>query len=317
MPLHPQVRDLLKQIADSGARPYHQVSVDEARRTFATRALLPPSQVAVAKVENRNIPGPGGEISVRIYTPPGSGPFPLLVYFHGGGWVVGNLDSHDSVCRELCGRAELVVVSVDYRLAPEHRFPAAVDDCIAATRWAANHAASLDADPTRVVVGGDSAGGNLAAAVALQLRDDGGPPLAAQLLVYPAVRMDGTVTPSMIENAVGYGLQRADMDWFCAHYLPSPDAGRNFLASPLLATSLANLPPALVQTCEFDPLRDEGEAYAHALRAAGVDVTATRFEGSIHAAWGLFTVLEPGRRMIDQAVDWLRARLRSRPAPAR
>jgi acetyl esterase len=312
MPLHPQVRDLLKQIADSGAKPYHQCSVDEARRAFAARALLPPSTVEVAKVENRGIGGPAGnEIGLRIFTPKGRGPFPLLVYFHGGGWVVGDVNTHDSVCREVCGRAGIVVVSVDYRLAPEHRFPAAIDDCIAATRWVAAHAASLDADAARVVVGGDSAGGNLAAAVALKLRDDGGPALAGQLLVYPAVRMDGTVTPSMVENAVGFGLQRADMDWFCGHYLPSPEAGRDPLASPLLASSLANLPPALVQTCEFDPLRDEGEEYARALRAAGVDVAATRYDGSIHAAWGLFTVLEPGRRMVDEAVAWLRQRLRT------
>jgi acetyl esterase len=312
MPLHPQVQALLKQIADSGAKPYHQVSVDEARRAFATRAMLPPSAVAVAKVEDRFIAGPdGNRIGLRIYTPLGTGPFALLVYFHGGGWVVGNLDSHDSVARELCGRANLVVVSVDYRLAPEHRFPAAVDDCLAATRWAAEHAASLDADAARLAVGGDSAGGNLAAAVALQLRDEGAPAIAAQLLVYPAVRMDGTVTPSMIDNAVGFGLQRADMDWFCAHYLPSPQAGLDWRASPMLAPSLSNLPPALVQTCEFDPLRDEGEAYAQALRAAGVDVVATRYDGSIHAAWGLFTVLEPGRRMVDEAVGWLRERLRT------
>ena len=312
MPLHPQVQALLKQIADSGAKPYHQVSVDEARRAFATRAMLPPSTVAVAKVEDRFIAGvDGNRIGLRIYTPPGTGPFALLVYFHGGGWVVGNLDSHDSVCRELCGRANLVVVSVDYRLAPEHRFPAAVDDCLAATRWAAEHAASLDADASRLAVGGDSAGGNLAAAVALQLRDEGAPAIAAQLLVYPAVRMDGTVTPSMIDNAVGFGLQRADMDWFCAHYLPSPQAGQDWRASPMLAPSLSNLPPALVQTCEFDPLRDEGEEYARALRAAGVDVVATRYDGSIHAAWGLFTVLEPGRRMVDEAVGWLRERLRT------
>ena len=310
MPLHPQVRDLLKQIADSGAKPYHQVSVEEARRAFAARALLPPSQAIVATVEDRSIAGDdGNDIDVRIYTPPGTPPFPLLVYFHGGGWVVGNLDTHDHVCRELCGRAQVVVVSVDYRLAPEHRFPAAVHDSLAATRWAATHARALGADPSRVAVGGDSAGANLAAVVALQLRDDGGPPLAAQLLVYPAVRMDGTVTPSMTENGVGYGLQRADMEWFSAHYLPSSEAGRDPRASPLLAPSLANLPPALVQTCEFDPLRDEGEDYARALRAAGVDVTVTRYDGSIHAAWNLFTVLEPGRRMIDQAVAWLRERL--------
>jgi acetyl esterase len=311
MPLHPQVRDLLSQIAASGAKPYHQLSVEEARRAFAARALLPPSTAAVAKIEDRAIPGPDrNDVGVRLYTPPGTGPFPLLVYFHGGGWVVGTLDTHDSVCRELCGGASLVVMSVDYRLAPEHRFPAAVHDGLAATRWAAANAASLDADPGRVAVGGDSAGGNLAAAIALHCRDAGGPRLAAQLLVYPAVRMDGAVTPSMIDNGVGYGLQRADMEWFCAHYLPSPEAGRDPLASPLLAASLANLPPALVQTCEFDPLRDEGEDYARALRAAGVDVTLTRYEGSIHAAWGLFTVLEPGRRMIDEAVGWLRRRLR-------
>ena len=312
MPLHPQVRALLQQIADSGAKPYHQVSVEEARRAFLTRAKLPPSDAIVGKVEDRTIPGTDGHaIPLRIYTPPGVGPFALLVYFHGGGWVVGNVDTHDAVCRELCGRANLVVVSVDYRLAPEHRFPAAAQDSIDATRWAATNAASLGADPARMAVGGDSAGGNLAAAVALHLRDDGGPALAAQLLVYPAVRLDGAVTPSMVDNATGFGLQRADMEWFCGHYLGSTEAGSHPLASPALARTLANLPPALVQTCEFDPLRDEGEDYAKAMRAAGVDVTHTRYDGSIHSAWSLFTVLEPGRRMVDEAVGWIRERLRS------
>lgn len=312
MPLHPQVRALLQQIADSGAKPYHQSNYEEARRAFLMRTQLPPSKAIVAKVEDRTIPGTDGNaIPVRIYTPPGAGPFALLVYFHGGGWVVGNCDTHDAVCRELCGRAHLVVLSVDYRLAPEHRFPAAVHDSLDATRWAATNAAALRVDPARIAVGGDSAGGNLAAAVALQLRDDGGPALAAQLLVYPAVRLDGAVTQSMIDNATGFGLQRADMEWFCALYLPSAEAGSNPLASPGLAKSFANLPPALIQTCEFDPLRDEGEDYARSLRAAGVDVTQTRYEGSIHSAWNLFTVLEPGRRMVDEAVAWLRERLRT------
>lgn len=311
MPLHPQVRQLLQQIADAGALPYHRMSVPDARRTFAARASLPTTPPPVAAVEDRRIPGPAGDLGVRLYTPAGTGPFPLLVYFHGGGWVVGDLDAYDSLCRELCGGAGVVVISVDYRLAPEYPFPAAPEDSRAATRWVAAHAVELRGDPTRLAVGGDSAGGNLAAAVAIALRDAGGPALAAQLLVYPAVRLDGTVSASMVENGTGYGLQRADMEWFCRHYLPDPGAGRHPLASPILATSLAGLPPALVQTCEFDPLRDEGEDYARALQAAGVPTTLTRSEGSIHAAWGLYMLLEPGRRMVDEAVQWLRTTLRS------
>jgi acetyl esterase len=312
MPLHPHVQGLLQQMAAAGGKAFHQMEVQECRDVFAgLLGSLPPSAAKVADVSNRRIPGAAGEIGVRIYTPEGSGPFPVLTYFHGGGWVIGDLETHDGVCRELCGGANVVVVAVDYRLSPEHKFPAAPDDCEAAVRWVAKNAASFKGDPTRLAVGGDSAGGNLSAVVAQRLRDSGGPKLSAQLLIYPVARLDGVATKSMVDNAEGYLLQRADMEWFLGHYLSSAEQGKSVSASPILAGNLAGLPPALVQTCEFDPLRDEGEDYGKALQAAGVKTTISRYDGSIHAAFNFFGVLEPGRRMVDEASRWLKEQLRS------
>jgi acetyl esterase len=236
----------------------------------------------VASAADRTIPGPGGPLGLRVYTPRGAGPFPLLVFFHGGGFVVCDLDTHDALCRNLCAGAGCVVASVDYRLAPEHRFPAAPDDCLAATRWAAEHAAELRADPARVAAGGDSAGGNLAAVVAQRARDEGGPRLAAQLLLYPTTDAAATGMPSLAENAEGYGLTARDMAWFKGHYLGDPAEAANPHASPLRAADLRGLPPALVQTAEYDPLRDEGEAYAARLRAGGRADRRSRRAGMIH-----------------------------------
>nr|AJZ73157.1 esterase GX2 [uncultured bacterium] len=311
MPLHPQVEGLLKNVAAAGGKAFHEMAVPECRATFAgLLASLPPSTAKLASVANRKIPGPAGEIGVRIYTPEGAGPFPVLSYFHGGGWVIGDLETHDGVCRELCAGAGMVVVAVDYRLSPEHKFPAAPDDCVAAVKWVAANAASIQGDASRLAVGGDSAGGNLSAVVSQRLRDENGPKLAAQLLIYPVARLDGVVTKSMIDNAEGYLLQKKDMEWFVGHYLTSAADGKNVSASPILAKSLANLPPALVQTCEFDPLRDEGEDYGRALQASGVKTTVSRYDGTIHAAFNFFGVLEPGRRMVDEACRWLKEQLR-------
>jgi acetyl esterase len=305
MPLHPQVEGLLQQMAAAGAKGFSEMTVDECRQTFAGMlAGLPPSGAAIASVIDRKIPGPGIDIPVRLYTPEGNGPFPILMFFHGGGFVIGDLETHDAVCRELCAGSQAVVVAVDYRLAPEHPFPAAPDDCMAATRWAAANAAEINGDAQRMAVSGDSAGGNLAAVVAQQSVQEG-PMLCAQLLIYPATCADGTETPSMVENASGYLLERSDMDWFLGHYLPNESDRSIPRSSPIHNTNLAGLAPALVITAEYDPLRDEGEAYARAMQAAGVDVEISRYDGAIHAFYSFFPILEQGRAAIDESNRWL------------
>lgn len=312
MPLHPQVSGLLQQLADAGAKGFYEMEVAEARLTFAGLvASLPRSAAKVASVVNRTIPGPGGELGLRIFTPEGAGPFPALVYFHGGGWVIGDVEVYDDPCREVCSRAGVVVVSVDYRLAPEHPFPAAPDDCAAATKWVVANAASIKVDASRLAVGGDSAGGNLAAGVAQRFRDENGPKISAQLLIYPVARTDGVATVSMVENAVGYLLQRKDMEWFGMHYLKGAGDGLKPSASPILAKTLAGLPPALVITCEFDPLRDEGEDYGKALKAAGVPTTLSRYDGTIHATWNFFNIFDLGQKMMTEATLWLKEQLRA------
>ena len=255
---------------------------------------------SIARIENRTVPGPAGQIPVRIYTPVGTAPFPVLVYFHGGGWVIGNLDTHDGICRSLANRVGCLVVSVDYRLAPEHPFPAAPEDCYAATRWLAEHAGSLGGDKGRIAVGGDSAGGNLAAVVALMARDRGGPKLAFQLLVYPATDTDFE-TRSYRENSEGYFLTRADMVWFWNHYAPRDEDRRNPYAAPLRAASLRGLPPALVITAEFDPLCDDGNAYAARLREDGVPVRLSQQDGLIHGFFQMGAVIDRGRASVDEA----------------
>ena len=259
----------------------------------------------VASVVNRKIATSAGEIPVRIYQPRASRSLPVLVYFHGGGFVLGSLDSHDSVVRSLALGADCIVVSVDYRLAPEHRFPAGVDDSAAAVRWVHTHAAEIGADPSRIAVGGDSAGGNLATVVALRMRDERGPKLAAQLLVYPVTHLRAPIEGSMAVNGEGYFLRAIDMQWFEDMYLSQSDDASHSHASPLLAKDLGGLPPALVITAEFDPLRDQGEAYATRLREADVDCVHTRYSGAIHGFFGMPAAI--GRRAVAEAGAWLRA----------
>jgi acetyl esterase len=224
----------------------------------------------------------------------------LLVYFHGGGWVLGGIETHDGVCRELANAAGCVVVSVDYRLAPEHKFPAAVEDCYAATQWAAAHAGDLGADARRLAVGGDSAGGNLAAVVSQMAPDRGGPPIVFELLVYP-VTTAAFDTPSYRDNAEGYLLTAGDMRWFWNHYLNGPADADNPYASPLRATRLAGLPPALVITAEFDPLRDEGEQYAQRLEEAGVPTRLIRYDGMIHGFFGMSHMMDKAKAAVREA----------------
>jgi acetyl esterase/lipase len=237
------------------------------------------------------------------------------VWFHGGGWVVGDLESADATARHLTVRADCVVVSVDYRLAPETKFPGPAEDCYSATKWVAQNAASINVDPSKIAVGGDSAGGNLAAVISLMARDRGGPPLALQLLVYPVTDRDFS-TESYVQNAEGYQLTRDSMIWYWNHYLKSDADVANPYAAPLQAQDLRGLPPALVITAEYDPLRDEGEAYAHRLEAAGVNTTCIRYDGMIHGFFGMATAIDKGKQAIAQASASLKAAFASQYSPA-
>ena len=309
MPLDPQARLLLDQMASTGTPPLQTLSVPDARAMMESMNVLLGEGEPVAHVADREIPGPAGPVPTRLYRPEAGGPLPLLVYFHGGGWVLGGLASHDVVCRSLANAAGCAVLAIDYRLAPEHTFPAAVDDCYAAAAWAVGHAASLGADPARVAIGGDSAGGNLTAVVAQLARDRGGPPLRFQLLVYPATDAN-TDTPSYHENATGYFLELEGMRWFYDHYLPAGTDRTDPRVSPMRTADLRGLPPALVITAEFDPLRDEGDAYAARLREAGVPVTLTRYHGMIHGFFGMGPLLDQGKRAVSEAAAALRTALR-------
>ena len=306
MPLDPEAKALLEQMT-AVVRPFDELSVEEARAAIATLSAAAGEGEAVARVENRTVPGPRGEIPVRVYTPEGRAPFPVLVYFHGGGWVIGNLETHDGVCRHLANAAGTVVVSVDYRLAPEHPFPASGEDAYAATRWAAADAAVIGGDAKRIAVGGDSAGGNLAAVVSLMARDRGGPPLVFQLLVYPVTDAPSANAASYRENAEGYFLTAKMMHWFWNHYCgKNPDLSDPYLC-PLRAKDLKRLPPALVVTAEFDPLRDEGEAYAARLREAGNQADLKRYAGMIHGFFGMGPLLTKAREATKEAASALRA----------
>ena len=308
MPLHPEARALLEAMAEQGAPPFECLTVPQAREAASAFVGLQPPPEPVASVVDRTVPGPAGEVPVRIYTPVGVGPKGVLVYFHGGGWVIGDLDVVDGPCRMLANAADVVVVSVDYRLAPEHHHPAAFEDCFAVTQWVAAHALEIGADPARVAVGGDSAGGQLAAAVSLAARDRGSPAIAFQLLIYPVTDF-AFDTPSALENGEGYLLQRATMQWFWAHNLGPTDPGKDQTAFPARADSYVGLPPAFVATAEFDPLRDEGEAYAAVLAAAGVEATAVRYDGMIHGFLWTLGATPAGARMVADAVVALRKAL--------
>jgi acetyl esterase len=280
MPVDPQIQALLD--LGAGVPATNTLSVGQARAQYEGRIRLMAQPAAVDAVREQVVQGPGGDLRLRIYRPPGKPPFPLLAFFHGSGFVLCSLDTHDGMCRNLCAGAGCVVVSVDYRLAPEHKYPAGLDDCVFATRWIAGHARELEGDAARLAVCGDSAGGNLAAATALRFRDQGGPSLVGQLLIYPVTDYHTPGTASYRDNAEGYGLTRDTMLWFWDHYLTDAAVANDPYASPLRAARLDNLPPALVQTAEYDPLRDEGEAYAEKLRAAGTPATTSRWNGMNH-----------------------------------
>lgn len=287
-------------LAAAGGPPLNVLPLEDARKVPYHMIEAGGPEEPVAQVEARVIPGVV-DVPVRVYRPTLDENLPGLVYFHGGGFVICNLDTHDRTCRSLANASGCVVVSVDYRLAPEHKFPAAVEDSYAVTRYVAQHAGEFGIDPNRLAVGGDSAGANLATVVAMMARDRGGPALKFQLMIYPLTDFTDHTSPSKQEYAHGYFLDRELMDWFAAQYFAS-DADRNLPhASPMKASDLKGIPPALVITGECDPLRDQGEAYAEKLRGAGVPVALTRYEGMIHPFVSLAGIVDDGRRAIEQS----------------
>jgi acetyl esterase len=286
----------LEQRAAAGEQAFETLTMEAAReQSLRLSRLLGPGE-AVAHVENYVIPGPHGGIPIRSYAPPGDGPFPILVFFHGGGWVMGSIETADVMCRALTNAVPCLVVSVNYRLAPEHKFPAAVEDAYAATCWISIEASSLTGDANRLAVGGVSAGGNLAAVIALLARDRGEPRIVYQLLSVPVTDY-GFDTRSYQENAEGYVLTRNMAKWFWNHYLPTEADGAKPEASPLRALDMRGLPPAFVMTAEYDPLRDEGEAYARRLREAGVPVAHKRYEGMAHVFLGPEATADIGQHL--------------------
>ena len=303
MPLHPAIRELLTSMAESGAPPLHELSPAEARAGTDALVALGGEGAEVAAQTEREI----GGVRAVVYTPHGDpgpdGLWPVLVWIHGGGWVICSPETHAAVARDLCAGAGCIVVSLDYRLAPEHPAPAAAEDCRSAVAGLLEHAAELGGDPQRIAVGGDSAGGNLAALMAIEF----GRRLVFQLLVYPVTDLTGS-SPSIVENGTGYFLEKSSMDWFTAHYLDgsgiAPDDPR---VSPAFASDeqLAATPPAFVVTAEFDPLRDEGEAYAERLRSLGVETTSRRFDGMIHAFYGFQLLVPESGEAIGQSAELL------------
>jgi acetyl esterase len=301
--LDPQVQALLQRVATAARPTLDMLSPAEARAEYRrSRRVLHPDPPDVAAAEDLRIPGPHGPIGARAYRALGSTPtepLPVLVYFHGGGYTVGDLDTHDVVCRTLANEAHCAVVSVDYRLGPEHKFPAAIDDGVAATRWVAANAAALHIDAARIAVGGDSAGGNLATVTALTLRDDGGPRLVYQLLIYPSTHPPHR-TPSAERLAHGFLLTRAVINYFRNNYVRGPEDFTDWRCAPLLAPDVSRLPPTLVLTAGYDPLVDEGKAYADRLAQAGVPVTYRCYEGMVHGFITMGRVLDAAGRALEE-----------------
>lgn len=302
MSLDPHLAGVLQMIAASGAKPIQDGTLEEARAAYQALTLgtLTPEQVVpVGSVHDTTVAGAAGTLRVRIYRPEGIGPFPTVAFFHGGGYVSGDLETHDNMCRDICDGAQAVVVAVDYRLAPEHPFPAGIEDAVAATRWVVAHAQELGGSDS-VGVAGDSAGGNFSAVVAQQLRE-AGISLAAQLLIYPSVDHVAASYPSLEQNAKGYLLEAESLAWFYKHYAGGFSDTLDPRLAPLQAKSLANLPPALVVTAEFDPLRDAGAAYVEALQAAGVRAEHIPGPGMIHGFFDMGRWSPAAKTIIQQS----------------
>ena len=309
MPLHPQAQVLCDMVNAMGGPNASDEQLQAARDGLrALTAMGAGEPQPVAQVDDRMIPGPAGapDIALRVYRPSDDTALPVLVWLHGGGWTLGSVEMHDPITRALANAAGCIVVSVEYRLSPESPFPAPLDDAWAALQWVGEHAAEIGGDPNRIAVGGDSAGGNLAAACALLARDAGTPRLALQLLVYPALDA-ACETASYIENGKGYLLEAVQMQWFYDCYLRGGADGSDWRVSPARAVSLEGAAPAFVITAEFDPLRDEGDAYARALAEAGVAVTHSAYEGMIHAFFGLTAMFDDATVALDETARALRA----------
>ena len=313
--LHPQARALLNLIEERGLPPTHTLTPAEARHWYRERRFVTqPKPPEVAQVRELKAPGPAGAIALRLYRPLGSQAqqiLPALVYYHGGGWTIGDLDSHDTLCRELANGSGCAVVAVEYRMGPEHRFPAAVDDAVAALRWVHASAHLLGLDASRLAVGGDSAGGNLAAVVAIEARDTGTPPIAFQLLIYPATDMRRGA-PSHESNGHGYLLTKDTITYFHDHYIDDPRHDLDWRASPLLHPDLSRLPPAFVLTAGYDPLRDEGLQYAQALTEAGGKASLVCFERQIHGFITMGKVLDEANTAVALCASQLRQALAQR-----
>jgi acetyl esterase len=297
MPLHPQAEALLGMMSATGLEFGLDADPQEVRAVMdSLLGATPPPPVH--RTEDRV----AGAVPVRVYWPSDESGLPILVWFHGGGWVIGSVDSHDATCRQMCNDTGAIVVSVDYRLAPEHKFPAAVDDCVAAWRWVNAHAADIGGDPARLALGGDSAGGNLAAVVSLVARDEGLPAPLLQLLVYPVTDYEFE-SPSMVDNATGYFLEADGMRWFFGHYRTCEEDCADWRMSPARAADHAGLPRAVVITAEFDPLRDQGEAYGRRMSECGCDVEVLRVDGVFHGFFGMHAFLDPAQKAWDLSVS--------------
>ena len=312
--LDPQAQALIDLMISKGIPPAHLLTPQEARKAYVERRFFSqPDPEPVSLIQELSIPGPAGNIPARMYRPAGAsggGMLPVVVYFHGGGHVIGDIDTHDSLCRQLCNRSGCAFVSVDYRLAPEHRFPAALNDCVAATEWVHAHASDLKIDPACIGVGGDSAGGQLAATVSLSFRESGRFSLAFQLLIYPVTNMH-EASASVMEKNKGYLLTKDSLDYYYGHYVPEGQDRRDWRISPLLAASHANLPPALVLLAGEDPLVDEGRAYADKLSAAGVSTQVVCFERQVHGFLPMGRIIDEANTAVSLCASVLREKIGS------
>jgi acetyl esterase len=310
MPVHPKIQDFLDKLQEYPQPPMDQVT-PEAYRVSRNKMLSFQQNVEpVHKVEDRVLHLEGRDLPIRVYTPEGQAPHPALVYFHGGGWVIGSLDSHDSVCRVLANSAKCVVISVDYRLAPEHKFPAAVEDAYDSLQWIASNPEAFDIDVNRIAVGGDSAGGNLAAVACIMAKERKTPTIIHQLLIYPSTGYRET-PPSMWENAEGYFLTREVMKWYQKHYFNNDQEILDPYASPVLYSDLSGLPPAAILTAQYDPIRDVGKIYAETLQENGVDVYYKNYEGLIHAFVNFIGFVPEARDALEEGAGELQKAFKS------
>jgi len=311
MPIDPQTQKLLDAAKASGLPPVYWLQYPRARQRMFNAFIIKDTPIEVGKVEDVQIPCTWGKMMARIYTPAGTGPFPVVVFFHGGGWVLNSVETHDSVCRHITRMSECILVSVEYRLSPECKFPGPVDDAYSATQWVYDNAAKFNGIPDKLAVAGDSSGGNQAAVVTLLSRDRNGPPIKLQVLVYPVMDYFFPGTQSYIDVATGFSLSRDQMIWFWNHYLNPDDDVNNPYICPLRAETLSNLPPAVIFTAENDPLRDEGELYAKRLSEVGIDVSLTRYDGLMHGYIMQWRVLDKGMDSLKKISAEIKRRLYS------